>query len=310
MEIDENLSEGSSFKSKDIEELANLIAVGPVVIYTCEAFGEFAATFVTPNIYPQLGYEPEEFMSTPGFWASNIHPDDREHTLDNLSCIFQKGSYSHEYRFRHKNGCYRWMNDDLRLISDESGKPRIVVGYWTDITERKILEEKLKFMSSHDTLTRLPNRNLLMDRLDQALSRADRNKDKVAVIFVDLDDFKIINDTLGHNLGDKALKIIANRLCLCLRETDTVARYGGDEFVILLSDITNEKNITLKMEEIIKVTSESINIDGNELFISISAGISIYPSNAKNYEQLLLLADNAMYAAKKKGSNSFKISNS
>jgi PAS domain S-box-containing protein len=128
---------------KHLAELDQLISIGPIVVYTCEAFGDFAATSITPNITEQLGYQPEEFLSVPGFWASNIHPDDQAAVFDNLGGLFEKGSHSHEYRFRHKNGDYRWMRDDLRLISDDAGKPVTIVGYWTDVTERRETEEKL-----------------------------------------------------------------------------------------------------------------------------------------------------------------------
>ncbi|MBT3550865.1 MAG: PAS domain-containing protein [Rhodospirillaceae bacterium] len=131
-------------------ELADLISIGPIVVYTCEAFGNFAARSITPNIKDQLGYEPDEFLSTPGFWASNIHPDDSPVVFEGLGAIFEHGVHSHDYRFRHSDGTYRWMHDDLRLIVDDDNQPVTIVGYWTDITERKQLE--LDLLSAREEL--------------------------------------------------------------------------------------------------------------------------------------------------------------
>jgi len=123
--------------NKYLPELAAVISAGPIVVYTCEAFGEFAVTSITPNVFEQLGYEPEEFLSASGFWASNIHPDDSPGIFENLGNLFEKGFHSHEYRFRHKDGTHRWMHDDLRLIVDGEGRPQTIVGYWADITKYK-----------------------------------------------------------------------------------------------------------------------------------------------------------------------------
>ena len=123
-----------------LPELAALISAGPIVVYTCEAFGEFSTTSITPNITEQLGYQPEEFLNQSDFWASKLHPDDRDRTIENINAVFEKGIHSHEYQFSHKDGTYRWIRDDLRLIVDDDGQPVTIVGYRTDITENKILE--------------------------------------------------------------------------------------------------------------------------------------------------------------------------
>lgn len=280
------------------KELNDLISIGPIVVYTCEAFGEFSATSITPNITQQLGYEPDEFLKTPSFWASNIHPDDRDEVFENLKTLFEEGKHSHEYRFLHKDGTYKWMHDDLLLMHETNGDPKSIVGYWTDVTERKKAEEAIKFMSTHDMLTSLPNRILLMDRLDNSLARAHRDKEKFAVLFVDLDGFKSINDALGHESGDEVLKLVAERLTLCLRETDTVARYGGDEFIILLVDCISENDISIKVQELIDKVSERIKLGNDEVLVGVSIGISIYPDHAETSVQLLSLADKAMYKAK------------
>jgi diguanylate cyclase (GGDEF)-like protein/PAS domain S-box-containing protein len=292
-----------------VEELSKLISIGPIIVYTCEAFGEFAATSITSNIYNQLGYEAGEFIKTANFWALHIHPDDKKKIFDDLSNLFEKGEHSHEYRFLHNDGSYRWMHDELRLINGKDGQPQTIVGYWTDITERKLIEEKLEFMSCHDAVTQLPNRNLLMERLNSALMRSHRSKDKVAIIFIDLDNFKKINDNFGHNGGDHTLKTVAGRISSYLRETDTVARFGGDEFVVILQDIKNENDVSIKIKEIIELVSTPIKLDEKEAIISMSIGIAIYPNQNQSAQQLLILADNAMYRAKNNGKNCFQFSN-
>jgi len=294
--------------SNYLKELAKLISIGPIVIYTCEAFGDFAATSITPNILDQLGYSPEEFLETPGFWASNIHPDDREKIFADLGNLFENGTHSHEYRFLDKAGKYRWMHDELRLILNDTGEPETIVGYWTDITKRKESEEMVRFMSDHDLLTSLPNRKLLNESLNRFIATARRNSEKFAVLFLDLDDFKPINDLLGHSAGDESLKIIAKRMKSLLRETDTVARIGGDEFIILLSNITSKDDVFIKVQEIIDSISEVITIEGNELYVSASVGISIYPEDADTDKKLISLADHAMYRAKAKGKKRFHFS--
>lgn len=140
-------SEGGRLCIKDAEhsqDLVSLISRGPIVVYTCEAFGDFAATSITPNIKTQLGYTQEAFLSAPDFWSANIHPEDKAYVFEGLKALFEKGTHSHEYRFLHKDGTYRWMHDDLQLVVEESGTPKIIIGYWTDVTEHKQMAIELE----------------------------------------------------------------------------------------------------------------------------------------------------------------------
>lgn len=176
-----------------------------------------------------------------------------------------------------------------------------------DITERKRYEEMIKHQAFYDSLTDLPNRLLLKDRIALEISHSKHINKSLAIMYLDLDRFKLINDTLGHDIGDKLLKEIAKRLRNCVNETDTVARIGGDEFVILLPGITREENIGKIANKILEAVREPLFIDSHELYISVSIGVTIYPSDGDDDETLLTNADVAMYRAKEKGKNNFQL---
>jgi diguanylate cyclase (GGDEF)-like protein len=175
-----------------------------------------------------------------------------------------------------------------------------------DMTERKQAEERLSYLASCDSLTNLPNRILFYDRLNQVLSRAPWSKRLVGVLFLDLDRFKIINDTLGHNVGDELLKAVAERLKGCVRAGDTVARLGGDEFTVILDDVAKEQDVTKIAQKILDALSKPYRIEGHELFTTTSIGISLYPHDGETAETLLKNADIAMYRAKEQGKNNFQ----
>lgn len=172
--------------------------------------------------------------------------------------------------------------------------------FWSMRTRKK-LEDSIKHMANHDMLTNLPNRALLMDRLGQALARANRNHTRVAVLFLDLNNFKPINDTLGHLVGDKILRKIAERMLSCFRESDTVARYGGDEFVIVMSDVKSINEVTAMAKKIDNLMLEPIDLGDEQVVLGASIGISLYPYDANTPEALIHIADDAMYVAKKLG---------
>ncbi|ALC15395.1 diguanylate cyclase/phosphodiesterase with PAS/PAC sensor(s) [Desulfuromonas soudanensis] len=183
------------------------------------------------------------------------------------------------------------------------GAPESIWGICRDITQRKEAQEQLLHMAHHDTLTGLPNRRCFLDRLKQALALARRLEHRVAILFLDLDRFKIINDTLGHGVGDKLLKEVATRLSACVREVDTVARIGGDEFILTLVNLNQIADAELVSRKILKSLAAPVQIDGNELFITTSIGISVYPGDADDPSALVKKADVAMYHAKAMGKN-------
>ncbi|MBT5660238.1 MAG: EAL domain-containing protein, partial [Rhodospirillaceae bacterium] len=196
----------------------------------------------------------------------------------------------------------------MELVVSEAvlGDKHLFIGVIRDVTERKEIESKLVHMASYDSLTSLPNRSLLTDRIDQALAAARRHDESLAVLFFDLDRFKDINDTFGHEVGDKFLVAIAERLQHATRETDTVARLGGDEFVILLSGVEGEAHVGRVIDKIIDDLTQPITIDGNEFFPSSSIGISLFPRDGDDSQTLLKHADAAMYNAKESGRNQYR----
>lgn len=176
-----------------------------------------------------------------------------------------------------------------------------------DITERKRYEETIRYQAFYDSLTTLPNRLLLKERMNLEISHAKHTGEKIAVMYLDLDRFKLVNDTLGHDIGDKLLKEVAERLKNCLQTKDTVARIGGDEFVILLPGITQDENLGKISDKILNTIREPLLIDTHELYISVSIGVTVYPDDGQDYETLLTNADVAMYRAKEKGKNNFQL---
>jgi len=178
-----------------------------------------------------------------------------------------------------------------------------------DITERLASEKLIHFQAYHDLLTGLPNRALFHDRLTNTISNARREDDKLAILFLDLDRFKVVNDTLGHSVGDELLKQLASRLKSCLREGDTVARLGGDEFIILLPHVEGESVADVVGNKVIETIKKPFTVDDNELFITGSIGISMYPADGNTADLLIKNADTAMYYTKEQGKNNFNLYN-
>lgn len=176
-----------------------------------------------------------------------------------------------------------------------------------ELSERKRMENLVRHMAYHDSLTGLPNRLLFIDRLEQVMARGFWHKKHAAVLFIDLDRFKSVNDSLGHSAGDELIKTVAERLKLTLRDGDTVARFGGDEFTVLLQDVAREEDVHLVHEKIFKTLEKPVVLRGLEVYVNVSIGVSIYPKDGENTETLLKNADLAMYCAKEKGGNTYEL---
>lgn len=196
---------------------------------------------------------------------------------------------------------------DLSLSTWTQGEQRFYTGIMRDITERKRTTERLDYLATHDALTGLPNRTLFADRLEQALTRSAWNKRLVAVMFLDLDRFKPINDTLGHDAGDLLLKTVATRLTAAVRDGDTVARQGGDEFTIVLIDMAQTDDVALVAQKILNAMAQPFDLNGHQMFVTFSIGIACYPIDGTDSPTLLKHADTALYRAKERGRNNYQL---
>ncbi|MDD4925467.1 MAG: diguanylate cyclase [Methylotenera sp.] len=251
------------------------------------------------------GYTSEEALGRKmTLLKSGIH--DAEFYRGMWDSIQSTGSWQGEIWNRRKNGDIypEWLT--ITAVKDASGVVTHYVGTMIDITARKAIEDRVHHLAHYDVLTDLPNRALLSDRLHQALAQAKRDKSKLALIFLDLDYFKPVNDELGHEVGDLLLKQVALRLQHCIkRETDTLSRVGGDEFVIILSHIESDQDAALMADKIILSLMRPFEIEENVINISCSVGIGVYPTHGKDATSLMRVADNAMYQAKRAGRGRF-----
>jgi len=245
-------------------------------------------------------------------WKKYGHEDDLVRSGELLEKHFRKEAdyYECETRMRHKNGSWVWVLDRGRVaVWTDNGKPLLMSGTHQDITVRKKAEEEIHHMANHDTLTNLPSLRLAKDRLMLTIEMARRGKKMAAVLFVDLDGFKAVNDTYGHDAGDAVLKEIARRLSSCVRETDTIARIGGDEFLGVLSELQAPENAVEIAEKILQSVSEDIFFDGIKMTVGASIGIAIYPTHGEDMESLIKQSDKAMYNIKKSGQNGYSFVN-
>jgi len=269
-----------------------------------------------------LGYAEDDILPTNDEWVRRIHPDDQSSVAGTMQAYLDGKIeiYVVEYRLRCKDDSYKWILGRGMIVScDEDGKPLRMIGTHTDITERKQMEEQVRQLAFYDSLTKLANRLLLNDRLTQAISTSKRSGCHVAVIFIDLDNFKSLNDTHGHVIGDLLLIEVASRLKNCVRNNDTVARFGGDEFVVMLSELDVDKAASISQASIVaekmrnilsKLYLLTISHDGQldttvEHHCTASIGVALI-NHEGSQDDILEWADAAMYQAKEAGRNSIR----
>jgi diguanylate cyclase (GGDEF)-like protein/PAS domain S-box-containing protein len=263
---------------------------------------------VNPSLAAMYGYNsPQELISV----LNNINEQLYVKPGRRMEFILEMESHQNIQNFESlaykKDGSTIWISENARAVYDEAGDLLYYEGTVEDITARKNYETQLEYQATHDTLTGLPNRCMLHDRLMQCINFADRYNNKMAVVFLDLDQFKLINDSMGHEVGDHLLLIMSQRLSACVREVDTVVRLGGDEFVILISNIDNLNNINVTMKRILSSVAKTCVIHGLDYLVTCSIGISIYPDDGGDPSMLLKNADTAMYKAKKAGRNNYQV---
>jgi diguanylate cyclase (GGDEF)-like protein/PAS domain S-box-containing protein len=238
-------------------------------------------------------------------WLENVHPDDRERVRDRMDDL-SIDDYALSFRVVRPDGALRHVQMRVYLVRDGAGQFVRRAGIVQDVTERKEQEARIEHLAYHDALTGLPNRAMLADRLAQALAQAQRRELESAVLFIDLDRFKLVNDSLGHAAGDALLQEVARRVRAALREDDTVARVGGDEFQVVLPQISGPTDAAHVAEKLMNVLAVPFVLEGQELHVTASLGLSLYPRDGTTGDLLLKYADMALYAAKGEGRNAYR----
>ncbi len=294
---------------RESEERYRLISsVSTDLLYSCvqtegEGFSIDWATALNDRI---LGYTIDEVMQR-GCWRCFVHPEDRPEFDRNITHLAPGQRSECELRLLAKDGSTHYIRAYTLAVEVGEGNARHrLYGACQDITERRKAEARIEFLAHHDVLTGLPNRVLLRDRFEQALSRAQRSQTHVAILFLDLDNFKRVNDTLGHLAGDQLLLEAVSRLTHCSRDSDTISRQGGDEFILLLNEIPDMETVERVAADILNHLSEPVEINGHVMNASCSIGVAMYPQDGSDFDSLLQKADAAMYNAKDAGRNTYR----
>lgn len=262
---------------------------------------------VNPALARMYGYSsPQDLISTLKDIEHQVYVEPKRR-IEFMQLMKKNGVVTNfESRIYKRDGEIIWISENARAVFSSSGELVFYEGTVEAITERKLHEAEIQFQATHDALTGLPNRTLLYDRMQQAVLHSERYSNITAIAFLDLDQFKFINDSLGHQVGDELLKITAQRLTSCLRESDTVARQGGDEFVLLLTSQTDEDSITQTMQRVLHEVAQPWMANDLEFRITCSIGVTLCPDDGRDVETLLKNADSAMYKAKELGRNNFQ----
>lgn len=250
---------------------------------------------------------PEQAINTKEKWKQLIHPEDLPYMLAKLEEHLSGGNsfYGAEYRIVSPEGGYRWVLSRGKVLLDSQGRPVRMAGSYTDITERKFKEEKIRHMAYYDALTGLANREMLTETINQSLAAARQDGSQGAVLFIDIDNFKQINDTYGHSWGDKLLVSISGKLTAMVYGAGMVARWGGDEIIVFLPNIDKAEEFAAYANKIMRMLEEPILVNEHVFYITVSAGVALYPMHGDNIDELLRNADTAMYLAKNSGKRTY-----
>ncbi len=262
----------------------------------------------SPRWWAMLGYVPDELPADANLWRRLTHPDDIESAQRTFGAALDNAGlreYTVEFRLRHKDGHYVPVLSRGHIQRDRDGKPVRVSGTNMDLTARKEAEQALRRAANYDALTQLPNRRMFHDLLEQKIAHCRRTGSRIALLFIDLDYFKEVNDTLGHHFGDLLLADAARRISAAVVPTDLVARLGGDEFTIILSDPAGSSGIDRLAYQVLNQLSMPFQLGRERAYVSASIGIALYPDDAADLEDLVKYADQAMYAAKRAGRNRY-----
>jgi diguanylate cyclase (GGDEF)-like protein/PAS domain S-box-containing protein len=311
------MTEQAAFKMSQLEEAveertrelsnANIIVQNsPVILYRLRGEPAFPLIYISHNI-TRLGHDPKALVAAPNWAQILIHPEDQAKVGEAAARILEKDAQgaSIEFRLRAGDGTLRWVENRYVPVRDKEGRLIEVEGIIIDITERKAAEEKITLLARTDSLTGLANRSTFTERLWLAFAAAQRGALGFAIHYLDLDKFKPVNDTFGHPVGDALLQQVAGRLKGCTRESDLVARLGGDEFAILQGEMREVANAGVMAAKIQAAMALPFSINGNEINISVSIGISPYVSGNAGADTMLVQADLALYRSKDEGRNQY-----
>jgi diguanylate cyclase (GGDEF)-like protein/PAS domain S-box-containing protein len=283
-----------------------LVSSSNGIMITRSDESDHSIVYVNPAFSRITGYSAEEVIGREGRFL--VHNDLEQAGLNEIrSALRERREGQALLRNYRKDGSQFWNELHISPVKDASGASTThFVSVINDVSERVNYQKELEFQATHDSLTGLANRNLLNDRITQAIAWAKRQDRTVALLLLDLDHFKLINDGSGHGTGDIVLKEVARRLSICVRDTDTVARLGGDEFVIVLTDLANAEEANLIAEKVLATLSQPFQVEAHNMFVTASIGLSLYPRDGENGETLLRYADIAMYRVKEHGRNSVR----
>lgn len=286
-----------SLLHKDETLYRTLVENLPGISYIATADVGAALLYVSPQIETLLGFTPAEWLGDATLWATRLHPDDRERVLDDVAhSVATAEPLATEYRIRTRGDQVVWIRHQ-GIVTQQDGHDARVLGFMLEITARKEVEEALAHQALHDALTGLPNRILFNDRLEQAIRTAERAGVRLALLLMDLDHFKEINDTLGHHVGDVLLQQVGQRVQNALRASDTVARLGGDRFAVILPS-TTAAGATRALHKVLAALSVPCVLDVRSIVVGGSVGVAVYPDHGSDTTALLRHADRTMVEAK------------
>ena len=289
------------------ERLDTLIANVPGAVFRCEPSPPYRDIFISDAIEDLTGYSPDVFLRHE-LELYNLVVPEHQTRLDRVvdDSLTHGGSYSVEYQFQHRDGTLRWVEERGQMIFDASGSAQWIDGAMLDLGDRKALEHRLAHEASHDPLTGLPNRTLLLDHLERCVARSHREPTTTGVLFVDLDRFKLVNDALGHTAGDELLIHFTRRLRSVMRDSDLAARTGGDEFVIVCSDLDDPVEAEIIAGRVASVLRDPFTVHGRTIFVTASIGIA-FAEPGTSAGDVLRSADAAAYRAKDRGRNRYEV---
>nr|WP_191487495.1 EAL domain-containing protein [Pseudomonas sp. FEN] len=302
----DQLEQAVEERTRELSDANIIVQNSPTLLYRLRGEPSFPLMYISHNI-TKFGHVAKDLLASPDWTTELIHPDDQDKVDAAMAKVLDKDAEgaSIEFRLQTGDGRWRWVENRYVPVRDPEGRLLEVEGIIIDITEHKLAEEKIAQLARTDGLTGLANRSTLIERLHQSFAAARRGASPFAVFYLDLDHFKHINDTLGHPVGDLLLQAVARRLTECTREIDVVARLGGDEFAVLQSEMLDPASSGDLAKKILNALVEPYNLEGNEVRISASLGISTYAVDSESADTMLVQADMALYRSKENGRNQY-----